>query len=384
MLGVELFDELFSGLPVIAAPAIQRELGVSYLAIAATLLLVPGLIALVLEPVLFLLADRHERAWFVRGGMIAMAVSAVLAALAPDPFWLALAEAMAGVASGCAMALAQATLVDANPHQRERVLTRWAMLGVAGDLAAPAMIAGAGAVSIGWRGTHFMVGGAMALWAAALCAVRFPGKAAPPAADPDGEPEPRESLLASLRRALRNRRLLAWVVGVMLCELLDEILVLFASLHLRDTLGAGPVARSVILGGFVGGAAVGLVVCDRLLAKVAPLRLLALSAGACTVLYVAWVAAPTIWLSAPLLVAVGFTAAPLHPLAQAQAYAALPGRSGAVAAAEHLFSPITMAVPWVLGWVADHYGTAAALILLVVQPIGLAVLALRAQRPSPP
>ncbi len=313
-----------------------------------------------------------------------MAASSALVAAATDPFWLALAEGMAGVASGCAVGLAQATLVDANPHRRERVLTRWAMLGVIGDLAAPAMIAGAGAVSVGWRGTYLAVGAGMALWAAALCRARFPRRAAPPAEVPSVEPAPRESLFAALRVALRSRRLLAWVLGVMLCDLLDEILVLFASLHLRDALGAGPTARSLILGGFVGGAALGLVACDRLLARVAPLRLLALSASACAVLYVAWVAAPTLWLSAPLLAAVGFTAAPLHPLAQAQAYAALPGRSGAVAASEHLLSPITMAVPWVLGWVADHHGTGAALLLLVVQPIGLALLATRAQRPSPP
>lgn len=384
MLGIELFDELFSGLPVIAAPAIQRELGVSYLAIAAALLLVPGLLALVLEPVLLLWSDRHDRAWFVRGGMIAMAISAALVALATDPFWLALAEGMAGVASGCAVGLAQATLVDANPHQRERVLTRWAMLGVVGDLAAPAMIAGAGAVSIGWRGTYLVVGAGMALWAAALFAARFPARAAPPAAEPDREAAQRESLLAALGLALGNRRLLAWIVGVTLCDLLDEILVLFASLHLRDALGAGTTARSLILGGFVGGAALGLVVCDRLLGKVAPLRLLAISAAACAALYLAWLASPTLWLSAPLLAAVGFTAAPLYPLAQAQAYAALPGRSGAVAASQHLFSPITMAMPWILGWVADHHGTGAALVLLVVQPIGLAALAWRAQRASPP
>jgi predicted MFS family arabinose efflux permease len=313
-----------------------------------------------------------------------MAISAALVALASDPFCLALAEGMAGVASGCAVGLAQATLVDANPHQRERVLTRWAMLGVVGDLAAPAMIAGAGAVSIGWRGTYLLVGAAMALWAAALCRVRFPGRAAPPADDPDRDPAPPGSLFASLRLALRNRRLLAWLLGVMLCDLLDEILVLFASIHLRDALGAGQTARSLILGGFVGGGALGLVVCDRLLGKVAPLRLLSLSAGACAVLYLAWVAAPTLWLSAPLLAAVGFTAAPLYPLAQAQAYAALPGRSGAVAASQHLFSPITMAAPALLGWVADHHGTGAALLLLVVQPIGLAALAWRALRASPP
>jgi len=90
---MELFDELFSGVPVIAAPAIQRELGASYQVTAAALLLVPALLALVVEPVLFLLADRHPRAWFVRGGAIGMAVSAVLGAAAPTAGWLACAEA---------------------------------------------------------------------------------------------------------------------------------------------------------------------------------------------------------------------------------------------------------------------------------------------------
>jgi hypothetical protein len=59
----------------------------------------------------------------------------------------------------------------------------------------------------------------------------------------------------------------------------------------------------------------------------------------------------------------------------AQAYAALPGRSGAVNAAAHLFTPVAMALPWLLGRLADHAGTTAALLVLVAEPLALLVIA---------
>jgi hypothetical protein len=83
---------------------------------------------------------------------------------------------------------------------------------------------------------------------------------------------------------------------------------------------------------------------------------------------------------------VGATAVPLYPLAAAQAYAALPGRSGAVLAAGHLFTPLALALPFALGLAADRWGIVAALALLVAQPIGLGLLALAApidDRPEP-
>ena len=97
--------------------------------------------------------------------------------------------------------------------------------------------------------------------------------------------------------------------------------------------------------------------------------------AACTVAFVAWLAAPTVWLSVALMVPVGVTAAPLYPLASAQAYARCPGRSSVVLVTSHLFAPFGLALPWLLGWVADHAGTAAALALLAAQPVGLVVLA---------
>jgi MFS family permease len=334
------------------------------------------LLALVIEPVLFLLADRHPRAWFVRGGTFAMALAAIGAALAPGVHSFAVAAAVGAVASGCAVATAQATLIDAYPDDRERMMTRWTMWGMAGDLAAPGLIAALGAASIGWRGAYLVVGVLIFAWAIGLTRTRF---VTPPSVAAKAEEE-HAPLLGSLWLALRNRRLLAWLFGASLCDLLDEILVVFASLHLRDELGAGQTTRAALLGGFVVGAALGLVITDRLLRRMDPLRLLAMSGVACGARYLAWIVAPTLWLSAALLVAVGATAAPLYPITMAQAFAALPGRSGAVQAASHLFTPLSMSLPLLIGWTADRHGTGPALIALAAEPVGLAILALVATR----
>jgi len=337
------------------------------------LLVVPGVISLVLEPVIFLLADRFPRRWFIRGGLAAMAASSFAAALAPNAAALAIALGVVWLATGAAASLAQATLVDRS-DDRARTMARWTLLSLVGDAAAPAMLAGLAAIGLGWRAGFAIAGVALAIGCAVLVATplddhREPADGAPP-------------LWRSLVSALRDRRLLAWLFGLALCDLLDEILVVFASLHVRDDLGAGPIWQSVVVGAFVAGGAIGLVALDRILRRVRELTLLVAAALACVVAYLAWLAAPAAWASALLIVPVGATAAPLYPLAAAQAYAARPNESGAVLAASHLFTPLGLALPWLLGVAADHWGTQVALALLVVQPIGLAALALRSRTHS--
>jgi fucose permease len=116
-------------------------------------------------------------------------------------------------------------------------------------------------------------------------------------------------------------------------------------------------------------------VLDRLLTKFTDQTLLIACGLACAVTYVGWLAAPSLLWSAILIVPVGATSSTLYPLAAARAYARCPGRSGVVLAGNHLFTPIGLALPWLLGMVADRAGTIVALALLIVQPLGLAVLA---------
>jgi MFS family permease len=359
--------------PALGSPEIQASFAASYSMTAWALLLAPLLAGLALEPVIFLLADRHPRRWFVCGGLFGMAACAFAAAAAPHIVVLSAAIALSYVASGTGVALAQAVLVDARPHEREKVMHRWVLMGEAGDLLAPALMAGLAAVALGWRTGYAVVGALVLVVAIAIARRPFPEAVR----ETDEEDEP---LWASFKLAVGNRRLVFWLFGCVLCDLLDETLVVFASLHLRDVVGVGPIARSLILGASVAGGIVGLLVSERLLARVAPVRLLGLCAAACGLCYGAWLCVSSLWASAILLVLVGVFSAPLYPIAVAQAYAALPGRSGAVNAAGHLFTPLSAALPLLLGWLADTYGTGAALVVLLAEPVGLVLVASYAVR----
>jgi fucose permease len=285
------------------------------------------------------------------------------------------------IAGAAGIALSQATLVDAHPGERERIMTRWTFVGELGDLAGPLLIAALASVAIGWRGAYVTVGAVVGVWAILLAWRRF--DAVVPPRDASVEEGESPGVWGALSSALRNRTLLVWLLGTALCDLLDEIFVVFASLHLRDALGATVTERSVVLAADVIGSAVGLAVAERLLRRMPPLRLLAISAGLCGATLAAWILAPTVWLCALAALALGAATAPLYPISAAQAYAAMPGRSGTVNAAGHLFTPMTLALPWLLGVVADRFGATGALWLLLVQPAGLLVIVVTAARRRP-
>lgn len=364
-----MLDELASGAPTTGAPEIQRAFGLAHASTTLVIFVVPAIVGLVVEPLVFLASDRHPRKWFVAGGLGVMAASAFAAALAPNAATLAGAIACWYVAAGASASLSQATLVDRAPEHRARTMTRWTLFAAVGDLLAPIAAGGLAALGLSWRASFVVVGCALAIWCIAITASRFPGTQPAPA----GEPAP--PLWRSLREALRDRVLVLWLLGLALCDLLDEILVVFASLHVRIELGAGPGWQSAILAGFVIGSLVGLAVLDRLLARCAEDTLLVGCGLLCTVAYMAWIGAPSLLASAILIVPVGATSATLYPLAAARAYARCPGRSGVVLAGGHLFTPLGLALPWLLGVVADRAGTLVALALLVAQPLGLTLLA---------
>jgi hypothetical protein len=65
----------------------------------------------------------------------------------------------------------------------------------------------------------------------------------------------------------------------------------------------------------------------------------------------------------------GLGAAPWYTIAQAQAYAALPGRSGTVRALQAIFAPIEIAAPLLIGVVAERWGIQAGVTMFLVAPI---------------
>jgi MFS family permease len=372
LLYVEFLDELGSGVPGMGAPEIQAGFDVSYGMAAGWLQMAFLVLALVLVPPLMLLADRYPRRRFVLGGLVGLAVCSWLAALAPSYALLFLALAFWGVSSGLGVSLSQATLMDAHPERRERMMARWVLLGSVGDLATPALFALLALLAFGWR-EAFLVAGALFGVAALALPRRFPRARGDGTQDPEPTPVPVRRALAE---ALRNRTLLWWLGGAALCTLLDEILIAFGTLHLRDALGAGVAERSLVFGCLMAGGIAGLLAADRLLGRFDPVRLLAASAALCAVAYLSWLFAESLAASAGLAVVVGCTGSLLYPITKAQAYRALPQRSATVAALASLSGWADLLILPLLALLADAAGLLPVMLLLAAQPLGILALAL--------
>lgn len=356
-----------------SAPELGDTFGVSGAWLGGLLLTVPVLLSLVVEPPLFVIADRAaDRRGFARAGYAAVAAACAMAALAPAPWMVIAAFAACTPLWSVGVGVAEAALVELDPERAERQMTRWTLAGALGDVAGPALLAGAAALGLGWRAALVVV----ALWAALAAALVPPLPAAGALDD-----EPRPSWRQTVAGALRNRRLLAWAAGCQLCALLDEILIVLAAVDLSARLDADAGERALVLGALLAGSAVGLVAVERLLTRVAPQRLLVASSAIGAAVYLAWIATPSIALSAALAAVVGVVESVHYPLAKAQAYRAAPGQPGLVNAVIALFEPIAVALPLLIALVAETAGVQAAMLVLAAQPVGLFVLAVSAGRP---
>lgn len=371
LIGVAFLDELASGIPFVGSPEIKSEFRVSYTAAAGWLLAAMTALAVVLEPPLFLLSDRLPRRWFVCGGLAGLGSVCIAAGVAPGYGFLFAALLLYGPLSGCGVALSQATLADSRRDDVERALVRWTFAGALGDLATPALVALATAFTIGWRGAFVASGVVLLLYAALLWGRRFP-ETSPVARSEPSAP----GLRSALALALRNRRLVGWAFGVTLCALMDEILVAFTSLYLRDVLGFELGARTAALSLLLVGSLAGLAAADTLLSRFSARRILLASACLGGGAWLAFLAATGAGAASLCLFATGAAVAIQYPIAKAQAYRALPASSGAVNAVMTLFGVIELPLPVLLGLLADRFGLPVALAALAIQPLGLAIIAL--------
>jgi fucose permease len=162
--------------------------------------------------------------------------------------------------------------------------------------------------------------------------------------------------------------------------LLDEILVAFGVLFLRDELGAGADMQALAFLAAALCGALGLFLTDRLLHRVNPLHLLFATSFATAFVFVLWLCVRTIPASVILLGLIGLFCAPLYPICAARAYASRPGQAGLVAALDQLFAPVPVLAPLLVGFVADRSGIVVALAILLLQPVGVAAAAMLARR----
>jgi len=231
-------------------------------------------------------------------------------------------------------------------------------------------VALAAALSLGWRSLFSFAALVWLLAAAVLWWQRFPR---PVATTADDEDTP--SLLGGLRTALGTPRLLRWITIVVLASMLDEVFLGFAGLYLTNALGATAVASSLALGTMMVGSLAALVVLDRVVERWRADRFLAVLALVTLAGVAVLLSANSIVVVAGALFVIGAGAAGWYPLAKAQAYQLLLGRSGTVRAVAQLGAPVEVALPLVVGTVAERFGITAGVSVLGLAPL-LVLLAL--------
>lgn len=378
LLSAALLDELTFGFLTVALPLLRDHYHLSYDEIG--LLFTAGaLSSLVIEPVVNLLSDRGSKRGPIMLGAIVLALAFALAGAAPGYALLILAFAVMWPAIGAAVDISQTALVDATPTGATATMTRWTLMSGVGDLLAPLAVGALVALAFGWLALCIA---AAVLWLvfAAVVALQPPAKPSPAAAASADDEQP--GLLVGIRAALRNRTLLRWMVVVLLADMMDEVFLAFSALYLRDRLAFSPGMVTVAIGAGMAAGLAALAILDRAAGRLSARALLpwlALLAGAGVALLLL---APAPWVAVAGLVVANAGAAGWYPLAKAEAYGALPGRTGTVRALIGLGEPYNVALPGLTGLIASHWGIGSAVAFLGLSGVGvLVVVPRRARKP---
>jgi MFS family permease len=363
-------DELWSGVTVTGAPAVERELGLSHAGYVVFVFVGPLLLAALLEGGLALLSDRVDRRRLLLGGQAALASALAFVAWAPSAWGLSAGLAVAGAASGVACGAAQAVLVAGDPQAVDRAMVRWTLFASIGDVLTPLLTAASLALGCSYRAALLAIALLVLLQLLASIRARASGLAGGSARD-DGDPPP-EPLVAAVARAARLPRLWTWLFAAASCTLLDELVIALAALHLRREQGWPESLAAAAAIAFATGSVAGASFADRAVARFGRRRVLFASAAGCTLALFALLLPLSPLAACGALFLLGCAAAPHHPLALAQAYEELPRNPGTVQAFGQVFVGLEVLAPLVVGEVADHFGLRAAVGCLLAQPLLIA------------
>ncbi len=344
LLAIELLDELVGGTRAAAWPLIRDDLGLTY-AEVGLVLAIPGFIGSALDPVIGVVGDTARRRALMLAGGLGFAFSAALTSAAVG-FWTLLAALVIGnPATGAFVSLAQATLMDRDPAQRERNMARWTLAGSFGYVGGPVLLAAALWLGLGWRGIIAALG--LASLPLALATRRLPHTAVAVG----------RSLREGLNHALaslRSREVVRWLAMLEAADFLLDVFHGYLALYFVDVARVDAGAAALGVATWTGAGLVGDWLLLWVLRRLRGRHYLRASA---LVLNSGWYALP-----------------------KAGLYASLPGRSGAAVAVGGIGGLLGACVPLLIGFVAAGIGLAATMWILLLAPL---ILLLLVQRDSP-
>lgn len=352
-----------------AWPLVRADLSLSYTEIGL-LLSVPSLVALVVEPVLGVVAVTGRQRALVLAGGVGFALALALAAGAPSFWVLLLAFTVLYSASGAFVSLSQASLMDLEPERREHNMARWTLAGAVGAVAGPLLLAGFVWAGLGWR-ELFAVFAALAV-VLVLLVRRAPD---------DGTDGERPHVRAALRVLLR-RDVFRWLFLLELSDLLLDVFLAFLALYFVDEVGTSAATAGLAIAVATGAGLVGSAAVIPFLRRVDGLRYLRASAVVSGALFVAFLLVPGTGAKLALVAAIAIVNAGWYPVLKARLYDALGEASGLALTVGALF-PLNAVLPLAIAALAERFGLAVALWPLLAAPVALLLLVPRRSRLRP-
>ena len=296
-------------------------------------------------------------------GGAAFAVSAALVSVSVGFWTLLVALVLGNPASGAFVSLAQATLMDLAPAERERNMARWTFAGSFGYVGGPLLVAAALWLGVGWRAAL----AALAVAAVPLAAAVRRIPSAPSVADLSGA---WHHAYAALRRLDVLRRLALLEAA----DLLLDVFHGYLALYFVDVVHTDARAAALGLAAWTGASLVGDWLLLWVLRRVSGRRYLRLSALAALVVYPAFLLVPGYVPKLALAAALGLLNSGWYAIPKAGLYEALPGRSGAAVAVGGAGGIVGASVPLALGLVAGSVGLAPTMWILLLAPVALLLL----------
>ena len=370
LLAIEFLDELVDGSRQAAWPLIRRDLELSYTEIGL-LLTIPQLVGNLVEPPLGILGDTRRRRAIILTGGVCFALALLFVALSHSFIFLLLAFALFNPAAGAFVSLSQAALMDAAPARREQNMARWAFAGSLGTVTGSVALNVAVSTGANWR-VWF---GLMAFISAILvfAARRLAFGAPPAAAQAHAERTTIREGVTNALRALRRAEVRRWLVLLELANLMLDIFHGFLALYFVDVVGAGEGRAGVAIAVWAGVGLSGDLLLIPLLERVRGLSYLRWSALAMISLFSAFLLAQGVFAKLVLLGLMGLANSGWYSILKAQLYAAMPEQSGTVLALNNLTGLLGALIPFGLGLVAERFGLASMMWLLLAGPLALLV-----------
>lgn len=371
MLGVEFINEWFSNLLAALLPTIRAALGLNYIQVSFLLTVLEGT-DIISDAIFGVIGDIWSRRLLISAGTIAAGIGLISMGLAPGYLLFLTGVAIQGFAGGPFVGLSQASLMDAHPGRHDRMMAWWSIIGSIGFLVTLLTVAVAYALGVDWRALFVFGGILFIIYALFLARLRFPRAGNMT----EGVEEEREEVIttsnwAALKSAALDMALLRWAL---ILPLLEIPLNGFAVLYFHDIVGLSNVAASSALLIIIVSSLAGRALLPWLLRFIEGLRLLKFIIWIGVVSFGAFLLVPGTPAKFIALAVFSLVESSWHTLAQAQAYATQPGKSGVVLSVTSLISPVTSFLPLLVGVIATWAGLGWGLAVLLVGPVTAGIL----------